>query len=80
MIGPFNTEWQARYGAPREHWAVNELCREVLPPMVAGILEKVSVGPLPGEAGCWGGDRCRCGAVVAQYDGDGWPYCDGCWQ
>jgi len=64
-------------GKVREYFAVTPAGQvETLPASAAGIIDRISAGPLPGEPGTWNGAACHCGADVDTFDGDGFPYCD----
>ena len=57
---------------PKQYWRVTETQAE---PIDFEALCGAITGPLPGEDGEYGSDKCECGLEVVAYDVDGYPRC-----
>ena len=67
-------EWEHGRGKVRTYWRVDELlARPVFDSEALVHFADAAGGPLPGEPGEWGSDRCKCGADA--FDDQGWPHC-----
>lgn len=80
-LAPGWYETRERWAPPgegREYWRVDSLGIFPLPDRARGLLDRISSGPNPGEAGAWDSDRCQCGAGVEAFDEYGFPWCDAC--
>ena len=70
--------YEVQYGhaGNRRYYRQNGLGMFPLSEGEQAFLGKAAAGPVPGDAGSWGGERCDCGEPVTMYDRDGFPKCD----